>query len=308
MADSMRQSSPWHPVLDLAATQHGVVTRRQLLELGLSSRAVTHLLRRRLLHRTHTGVYAVGRPRLDVDGERTAALLACGAGSWISHSGAIAFWRLGPRETPLEISVSPPRTVARPGIIVHRRSNIAAIEIRVERGIAVSDPVRTLIDIAPRKDLDELENLLGAADRRDLLKPELVVRRLEPLGPDPGVSRLRLVVERRTLTLTDSHLERLLLPIARRAGLGDPLTQEWVNGYRVDFYWPDLGLVVETDGLKYHRTPAQQTVDKRRDQAHTAAGLTPLRFSHAQVAYTPADVEEILRQTARRLSSRLSSD
>jgi very-short-patch-repair endonuclease len=35
-----------------------------------------------------------------------------------------------------------------------------------------------------------------------------------------------------------------------------------VNGYRIDFYWPDLELVVETDGLRYHRTPEQQAKDR----------------------------------------------
>ena len=38
--------------------------------------------------------------------------------------------------------------------------------------------------------------------------------------------------------------------------------------------------VVETDGLRYHRTPSAQTRDALRDQAHTAAGYARLRFSH----------------------------
>ncbi len=71
---------------------------------------------------------------------------------------------------------------------------------------------------------------------------------------------------------------------------------------RTDFYWPDLGLVVETDGLRYHRTPAQQAKDRRRDQAHTAAGLTPLRFTHGQIAFEPAYVRATLEEVARRLS------
>jgi very-short-patch-repair endonuclease len=62
-----------------------------------------------------------------------------------------------------------------------------------------------------------------------------------------------------------------------------------------------LGLVIETDGLRYHRSPAQQAVDRERDQAHTAAGLTPLRFTHHQVRHRPPYVESILRRTARRL-------
>lgn len=69
---------------------------------------------------------------------------------------------------------------------------------------------------------------------------------------------LRELLDRQTFTLTDSALERLFLPIARRAGLPPPLTGQLVNGFRVDFHWPALALVVETDGLRYHRTPAQQ--------------------------------------------------
>ena len=74
-----------------------------------------------------------------------------------------------------------------------------------------------------------------------------------------------------------------------------------MNGFRVDFYWPELGLVVETDGLRYHRTPAQQAHDRRRDQAHAAAGLTQLRFTHSQVSFEPDHVRTTLVAVARRL-------
>jgi very-short-patch-repair endonuclease len=63
-----------------------------------------------------------------------------------------------------------------------------------------------------------------------------------------------------------------------------------VNGYRLDFLWPKARLVVETDGLRYHRTPAQQAKDRVRDQALVAAGFTVLRFTHAQVRYDPRHV------------------
>jgi very-short-patch-repair endonuclease len=72
------------------------------------------------------------------------------------------------------------------------------------------------------------------------------------------------------------------------------LTGEYVNGFKVDFYWPELKLVVETDGLRYHRTAASQTKDLVRGQVHAAAGLTPLRFSHAQVAFDRGHVERTL--------------
>jgi very-short-patch-repair endonuclease len=80
-----------------------------------------------------------------------------------------------------------------------------------------------------------------------------------------------------------------------------------VNGYRVDFFWPDLGLVLEADSLRYHRTAARQAADERRDQAHLAAGLTPVRISHAQITYEPDSLEFTLRQIASRLAANTSA-
>jgi very-short-patch-repair endonuclease len=110
------------------------------------------------------------------------------------------------------------------------------------------------------------------------------------------------LLDRRTFTLTDSQLERRLLPLARRAGLPRPRTGVLVNGFKVDFFWPHIGLIVETDGLRYHRTPAQQLRDRLRDQAHTAAGLTTLRFTHAQVAFDACHVQDTLSTVAERLA------
>ena len=104
--------------------------------------------------------------------------------------------------------------------------------------------------------------------------------------------------------LSDSALERRFLALVKQAGLTLPQTRVCVNGFRVDFFWPDLGLVVEVDGLRYHRTASAQTRDRARDQAHTAAGLTQLRFTHAQARYQPHQVKATLSATARRRGSR----
>jgi hypothetical protein len=118
------------------------------------------------------------------------------------------------------------------------------------------------------------------------------------------VRQLRELLDRRTFTLTDSELERRFLPLARAAGLGPPLTGAFVSGFKVDFFWRELGLVVETDGLRYHRTPAQQAKDRLRDQTHIANGLTVLRFTHAQVRFEPERVRATLASVARRLLER----
>ena len=122
-----------------------------------------------------------------------------------------------------------------------------------------------------------------------------------PSQPGRGLGRLRTWLDRRSFRLTRSKLERWFLPLAARAGLPVPETKAWVNGFEVDFHWPEPRLVVETDSLRHHRTPAQQSRDHERDQAHTAAGYTRLRFTHEQVRYEPEHVLATLRPVARRL-------
>jgi len=86
------------------------------------------------------------------------------------------------------------------------------------------------------------------------------------------------------------------------AGLPLPLTKQTVNGFEVDFHWPDLGLIVETDGLRYHRTPSTQVRDARRDRAHALAGMTSLRFTHYEVKYEATRVRSELRRIAAALT------
>jgi very-short-patch-repair endonuclease len=156
------------------------------------------------------------------------------------------------------------------------------------------------LDIATRLPRGTLEAAVNEADKLDLVDPESLRAGLESRKGQHGVRPLRALLDRTTFVLTDSELERRFLRIARRARLPNPQTQARVNGFRVDFYWPDLGLIVETDGLRYHRTPSQQARDRLRDQTHTAAGLTPLRFTHGQIRYEPKSVQVTLEAVARR--------
>lgn len=287
------------PVWQLAARQHGVVARRQLLALGLSADAIKHRVASGRFHPVRAGVYAVGRPQLSRFGVWMAAVLCCGPRAVLSHASAAALWEVD-REQPerLELSVPLPLQRRRPGIVIHRRA-LGARDVTVRRGIPVTTPACTLVDVAARFDAARLEAAVNAADRLDLIDPERLRAALTALAGRPGVAALRALLDRRTFTLTDSELERRFLPLARRAGLPRPLTRVRVSGFLVDFFWPELGLVVETDGLRYHRTPSAQARDRLRDQAHAAAGLTPLRFTHAQVRYEPEQVVRTLSAVGR---------
>jgi very-short-patch-repair endonuclease len=167
-------------------------------------------------------------------------------------------------------------------------------------GIPVTSPALTLIDLAAQWTERELEAAVNEADKLGWINPERLRAEVEAHTGVRGASALRRVLDRRTFLLTDSELEGWFLRLVNRAGLPSPLTQQRVNGFRVDFFWPELGLVVETDGLRYHRTPTQQSRDRVRDQAHAVAGMVVLRFTHAQVRFEPNEVVSTLRAVAER--------
>jgi len=287
----------------ISKRQHGVIARRQLLGLGFTSEAIKHRIAVGRLHPIHRGVYSVGRPAVSDYGQWMAAVLACGGGAVLSHSSAAALWRIGFEQRNL-IEVSLPSQSHRkvPGLRIHRCPSLQPRDTTTRHDIPVTTPIQTLIDMALRLDRRGIERMINEADKYDLVHPPGLRRALGGRGGEPGVALLREILDRRTFRLTKEELERRFLPLARKSGLPVPLTGQWVNEFEVDFYWPDLGLVVETDGLRYHRTPAEQARDRLRDQAHTAAGLTQLRFTHEQVRYEPDYVRRILAQTASRLA------
>jgi len=287
----------WAPkdVWALARRQHGVVAHRQLRALGLSDEAIRHRVATARLHRLWPRVYAVGRPEVDRCGWWMAATLACGPGAVLSDRSAAELWQmLKSHGGVIHVSVTGAGGRRLADIHAHRRS-LPESDVTETRGIRVTTPVRTLVDIAPRLGRPALEAVINEADKRDLVDPEQLRAEIDARKGQRGARVLRRLLDHHALVLTDSELERLFVPIAQRAGLPQPETQAWLQGFRVDFYFRELGLVAETDGLRYHRTPAQQARDRVRDQALTAAGLTVLRFTHAQVKYEPGYVERILR-------------
>jgi very-short-patch-repair endonuclease len=300
---------PSHSALwELAARQHGVISRQQLIGLGFSSKWIKHRVTRGRLHPLWRGVYAVGRPRITVHGRWMAAVLSCGASAVLSHDSAAALWRIRVvKRQHIDVSVPAPADRRRPGIVVHRRTALTTNDLTHHHTIPVTSPICTLIDIAARLEPAQLEAAINEADKRDLTDPETLRAALDDVATArPGTAALRRTLDLRTFTLTDSELERRFLPLARGAGLPKPETGRRLNGFKVDFHWPELNLVVETDGLRYHRTPAEQARDRLRDQAHAAAGLTPLRFTHAQLEFEPGHVQATLTAVFRRLQADLA--
>jgi very-short-patch-repair endonuclease len=284
---------------ELAGRQHGIVTRQQLLALGFGKRSIEHRVERRRLHLVAHGVYAVGWPRMTPKRRWMAAVLACGEGALLSHRSAAALWEIGTgRRGVVDISVTRRCELKRPGLCVRGRPSLRVEDIVVRDGIPVTSIARTLVDLAAELPLLKVERSVNEADKLDLIDPSGLRSALDDYAGEPGVKAIRTLLDKRTFRLSDSDLEILFRPIAMEAGLPTPLTKQVVNGFDVDFFWPELGLVVETDGLRYHRTPSTQARDARRDRAHVLAGMTPLRFTHYEIKYEGSRVRSELQQIA----------
>jgi very-short-patch-repair endonuclease len=267
-----------------ARRDHDVVSRAELLSFGYTPEAIRQRLRTGRLHRQAPGVYSVGTPNLTKHGRLMVAIKACGEGAVLSDLSAAVLWGIWRRE-PDRITVTvPPHRNPRARATAIRRRRLGDDEVTRHWGLPITKPLRTLIDLAAARTRTETERAINEADARNLLRAD-TLREAIAGRSEPGVPLIRDILDRDAFVLTDTTLEQLFVPLARRAGLPRPESQVMVNGHRVDFYFRDLDLVVEADSLRYHRTQFEQRKDKLRHQAHAAAGTTCLPFTHFQIAH-----------------------
>jgi very-short-patch-repair endonuclease len=280
----------------LAAAQHGVVSRSQLLLLRLSNEAIDHRIRRRGLHRLHRGVFAVGHPVLTVEGQWMAAALALGGNAVLSHSTAAAAWDLRRRGSGGLIHVTVPSTAGRErraGIRLHRSRTLTPDQTTTIRAIPVTTPVRTIIDLARTLEGRPLEHALDRADQRRLI--DFADLRNRPI---PRSLQAVLSLYTADATVTRSEMEERFLALCDQHGLPRPRVNTRIEGNEVDFAWRDEKLIVEVDGYAYHRSPSRFETDRERDVILALAGWQVLRFTWTQLTARPAWV-------ARAVSDRL---
>jgi very-short-patch-repair endonuclease len=271
-----------------------VVSRRQLIELGLGDREIGRRVRAGRLHRIHRGVYAVGHPRLTMHGRLLAAVVSYGDRAVASHHSAAVIWGLRKERGPrVDVTVPGGGGRSRRGAIIVHRSSLPPTDVTICEGIPVTTPARTLIDLAdvlPRRALER------ALDEAAFLRLDL--RTLRPVPGRRGTGRLRRVLARHRpgSTRTRSWLEERMLALCRRAGLPQPEVNQEIEGHEADFVWREARLIVETDGWAAHGTRAAFEWDRRRDAEHTAAGWRVVRITIRRLEEEPEAVAEQLRR------------
>ncbi len=280
--------------------QYGVVSRPQLRRLGYSDRMIHGRVARAHLHRIHRGVYAVGHTSLSIKGRWLAAVLACGPGAVLSHGDAAALHDLMRVGSGL-IHVTSPGRHQISGIRCHHTRALHADDVTTVGAIPVTAIERTISDMAKILNRRRLRAALEQAQRQsklDFSRLEAVIvrsprcrgvvalrRALAELGDEP--------------VWTQSDLEDRFLELVRAHDLPQPRANVFVDGFLVDFYWPNHNLVVEVDSYAFHATRATFERDRQRDVRLTEAGRRVVRFSYRRIDDTPADVAADVRRLLR---------
>jgi hypothetical protein len=292
-------------IAEIAHAQWTMITRTQLTELGLSSRAVSHRVASGRLHRRHRGVFSVGHDIAPWQGHVMAAVLACGEGAVASHHAAARLHGLIERGLRLHVTVPGRRAARLPGILTHTTARLEPWQLTSEQRVPCTSWARTVVDVTGAEGRRAAERMIDRAEQLRIFDLRELRRELDHGRGRSGTSDVRAVIGAVTSTLTRNELEERLLAVCDDAGLPRPEVNLEIalhdGGPHVvaDFAWPELGLIVETDGWASHGTRLAFASDRRRDRRLALAAWRVLRFTWHELEHEPQRVaHELARATA----------
>jgi len=294
-------------ILAMAARQHGVISRAQLIQAGLTGMVLKSRVRTGLLVRVHRGVYRVGALELP-NAREMAAVLACGRTAVLSGRSAAVVWRLLERrvaEDRVDVTVTGKRPVPRSGILVHHAKSLHPEEHTEHAGIPIVTPARALYDLSKAAAQRELESALAEGVLRQLVDRDRILAVLAHHAGRPGATRLRALLDADVIAgVTRSEAEERFLHLIRKAQLPDPATNAGLEGYEVDFFWRRERLVVEVDGRAFHSSGRRFESDRRRDAVLVAAGVRVMRVTWKQIVSEPEALVARMAQALIRAAPR----
>jgi Transcriptional regulator, AbiEi antitoxin len=275
----------------VAAKQHGVVSVRQLRDLGFTARQVEWLTEHGHLHRLYRGVYAVGHLKLTRDGRLAAALLAAGDGAFLSHRTAAALQRLRNLNLRrIDVTVAGAAVRPRQGIRIHRTSETPVRgEVTELNGLRVSTVPRLLVELAATETQDELGRLIDEAVRKRAFDHANLRTAIDRHDKRPGIGKLRAayaayVPRPDRKSDLERAFDRLL---AKHPEIPEPLRNVYLGIWELDQYWPDHHVALELDGRPYHLVVHDIERDRRKDAYLLTHGIRPLRVTDARFEADP---------------------
>lgn len=285
----------------IAAAHHGVVTRDDVLGVGLTPGALRAAIQRGSFRRAHRGVFvSTAAP----ESWRQQAMIAVRIGGGVaSHRCAARLHQCdGFSEAPVEVLVARngPREIE--GAIVHRTSRLDSIQTLLVDGIPTTSIAETLVDLGAVVEDDDVEKALDDMLRRGYNLRWMNQTLAAAVRPGPtGVGALQRVLARpdRRGPLPDSTFERLLERVVADARLPAPERQFVVGDERgtfarIDAAWPEQRVGLEADSELWHWGPRRGRIARKRHNRLTAAGWN-MFYASWQDVDDPSDLIEQLR-------------
>lgn len=289
----------------LARRQHGVVARRQLLQLGMSARAVDARLQRGQLHEVFRGVFVFGARRISRKGRWMAAVLAAGGSGMLSHRSAARLWQLLPPAVEwVDVTCPPGRVVRRRGIVAHE-SVIEDDERQLVDGIPVTSPFRTVFDLAAVLDKRGLERAWHEAEVRGLRDRVSLPMLLDRYPGRRGTRNLRALLESaEPVGFTRNDFEEAFVALVDAHRLRRPRMNGdlYMRGrfFQIDALWEEERVAVELDSRAVHGTNRNFEADRQRDRILLAEGWRTMRVTWRHLQDEPDEVAADLKQALER--------
>jgi hypothetical protein len=289
-------------LLRMAETQHGVVVDRQARACGISTAMMNQVVAEGWFRPLRDHAFAVtGRPPSRWEDTVAVGLLA-GPGAALSHGTAGAIHGLPGLVAPTrpEVTVATPRHPRLAGVVLHRVRHLDPCDLVTQRGVQVTSPARTIVDLASRLEAPLLARVLDEGSIARLWSPADVQACAERRGYQGrrGSEKLRgLLAERLAEPTADSVLElrmiRVLAPFA-------PFATQYhlvLDGELIilDIAWPQWRVGAEVDGW-WTRSRSRTKFDRDLHRANL------LIAHHWQVAHLTSTMDDA---TIRRDVSRL---
>lgn len=287
-------------IAELAEGQHGIVTRGQLVGLGLSAAQVERRVECGALLRVHQGVYAVGHRSTSREARWIAAVRASGAGAVLSHRSAGELWRVVPLRGLRPEVTRPRKHKARSGVLAHQAS-IPPDEVDEIEGIPITSVFRTIFDLAAVAQKREVERAFHEAEVRRLTDRVSLPMLLQRHPGRRGAAVIReLLADRRPTGITRNDFEERFVAFLDAHGLPRPL----LNGtlplrgrlLSPDCMWPRERLLAELDSREVHDTDRAFEGDRKRDRELLAEGWRSTRVTWRQLRDEPEAVAADLRR------------
>ena len=277
----------------MGSAAHGVVTRRRLIQAGVSRHEISARLRRGDLLQVHPGVYRVGHRAPSVAATYLAAVLAAGDGAVLTGEAAAFVWGLVKGTAPpAVVSTASERRIQ--GVKTQRSRTLDPADVTSFNAIPITTVPRTLVELAADLPVDALARACHEAGVRYGLTPKMVEVVLQRRPNARGARKLRRIMHG-DVRITLSTLERRFLNLLRAEKLTLPLTNRPAGGRRVDCRWPEHRLTVELDGYRFHNSRHSWEQDRLREREARARGDEFRRYTYRDVFEDPKPMLSELR-------------